>query len=113
MLRHSPAAGPSTAPPARGARSWLRPNVVQPLDPYGETHRRNRCDGAETCEQLVVAPTGDELAVDAKLRVVQLEHEARVVIEPTPERGGELDARNLDALRGEESRAALEQVERS
>ena len=43
---------------------------------------------------------------------MQLEHEAGVVVEAAAERGRELDARNVDAARGEEAGAALEQVER-
>ena len=43
---------------------------------------------------------------------MQLEHEAGVVVEAAAERGRELDARDIDAARGEEAGAALEQVER-
>ena len=43
---------------------------------------------------------------------MQLEHEAGVVVEAAAERGRELDARDVDAARGEEAGAALEQVER-
>ena len=43
---------------------------------------------------------------------MQLEHEAGVVVEAAAERGGETDARDIDAARGEEAGAALEQVER-
>ena len=88
------------------------PDLVEPLDPHREADRRDRRGGAEPRQQSVIAPAGDELAVDAHLPIVQLEHEAGVVIEPAPERGRELDARDLDALRGEKAGAALEQVER-
>ena len=43
---------------------------------------------------------------------MQLEHEAGVVVEAAAERGREADARDVDAVRGEEAGAALEQVER-
>ena len=43
---------------------------------------------------------------------MQFEHEAGVVVEAASERGRELDARDVDAARGEEAGAALEQVER-
>ena len=48
----------------------------------------------------------------ARCAVVQLEHEAGVVVEPAAERGREPDARDIDAARGEKAGAALEQVER-
>jgi hypothetical protein len=43
-----------------------------------------------------------------RARVVQLEHEAGVVIEPAAEGGGEMDAAQLDAAGGEAADAALE-----
>ena len=67
---------------------------------------------AEPREQAVVAAAGDQLAGSRALRIVQLEHEAGVVVEAAAEGGGEADARDVDAARGQEAGAALEQVER-
>ena len=67
---------------------------------------------AEAAEQLVVAAAGDQRLLDAAVRIVQPEFEAGVVVEPDEEPGREADARDVDAARGEEAGAALEQVER-
>src|SRR5262249_61714642 len=42
----------------------------------------------------------------------QLEHAAGIVVEAAAERGGKLDAGDVDAARGEKAGAALEQIER-
>src|SRR5262245_705459 len=44
---------------------------------------------------------------------MQLEHEARVVVEATAEGGREFDAPHVDTARSQEAGAALEQVERA
>ena len=67
---------------------------------------------AEPREQAVVAPAGDQLPGGARARVVELEHEAGVVVEAAAEAGREADAGDVDAARGQKAGAALEQVER-
>ena len=67
---------------------------------------------AEPREQPVIAPAGDELAGGRRAGIVQLEHEAGVVVEPAAEGGREADAPDIDAARGKKAGAALEQVER-
>src|SRR5712691_8736576 len=85
----------------------------KPLDPGRKAHRRNGLVAAEPGEQAVIAPAGDQLPGGASLRIVQLEHEARVVIEAAAEGGRELDPADVDAARGQKAGAALEQIERS
>src|SRR5690242_16918045 len=85
----------------------------EPLDPRREAHRWNGLGTAEPGEQAVVAPSSDQLPLGASLRIVQLEHEARVVVEATAEGGGELDAPDIDAARGQKAGAAFEQIKRS
>src|SRR5262245_56719235 len=85
----------------------------QPLDPRREAHRWNGFGAAEPGEQAVVAPSRDQVPGGASLRIVQLEHEARVVVEAAAEGGRELDAANVDATCGQKTNAALEQIERS
>ena len=58
----------------------------------------------------VVAAAGDQRAFGA--RIVQLEHEAGVVVEAAAEPGRELDRPHIDAARGEKAGAGLEQIER-
>src|SRR5215467_12575363 len=84
----------------------------KPLDPRRKAHGRNRLGAAESGEQTVIAPASDQLPGGTSLRIVQLEHEARVVVEAAAEGGRELDAANVDATRGQEAGAALEQIER-
>src|SRR5262249_28053891 len=106
------AAGPWPAPRGRGARSCGASERGETVDPHREAYRRHRLRGAEPGEQSVVAPAGDQLAAHLAARVVQLEHHAGVVIESAPEAGGETDAFDVDAARGEEAGTALEEVER-
>src|SRR5882724_12375249 len=84
----------------------------KPLDPGREAHRRNGPGAAEPGEQAIIAPAGDQLPGGASLRIVQLEHEARVVVEAAAEGGREPDAAHVDAARGQKAGAALEQIER-
>ena len=67
---------------------------------------------AEPREQPVIASAGDQRPGVACGRIVQLEHEAGVVVEAAAEGGGELDAADVDAARGQKAGAALEQIER-
>src|SRR5689334_8017486 len=84
----------------------------KPLDPGREAHRWNGLGAAEPGQQAVVAPASNQLPLGASLRIVQLEHEARVVVETAAEGGRELDAADIDATRRQKSSAALEQIER-
>ena len=67
---------------------------------------------AQPREQPVIASARDQRAVVACGRIVQLEHEAGVIVEAAAEGGGEPDAGDVDAARGEKAGAALEQIER-
>ena len=87
-------------------------NAGEPLDPDREADRRDRLARAEPRQQAVVAAAGDQLPGGARTRIVQLEHEAGVVVEAAAERGREADAGDVDAARRQKAGAALEQVER-
>ena len=58
-----------------------------------------------------MAPAGDQRAFGAGL--VQLEHEAGVIVEAAAEACGEFDRVHVDAARGEEAGPGLEQIERA
>src|SRR3977135_753395 len=94
------------------ARSCGASASGKPLDPGREAHRWNGLGTAEPGEQAIIAPAGDQLPGGASSRIVQLEHEARVVVEAAAEGGRELDAAAVDAARGQKASAALEQIER-
>src|SRR2546421_299055 len=70
------------------------------------------CFSAETAQQFVVAATRHQRAVRRRGRIVQLEHEAGVIVETTAIGGREANAADVDAARRQKSGAALEQVER-
>src|SRR5262249_28515306 len=110
--RRFPAGGLSTGPRERTARSSGGSDLVQSIDPDREADRRDRRYRAKPAQQIVVAPARDEMPIEALRAVMQLEHEPRVAVETTPERGRELDTRDVDALRGKKAGAALEQIER-
>ena len=90
--------------PSRAAR-----RSIQTAKPTAGIGRR----AADAGEQAVVAAARDQLAEIARARVMQLEHEAGVVVEAAAERGGEPDAADVDAARGQKAGAALEQIERA
>ena len=86
------------------------PQADKLLDRGGKSDRRDRLARAEPRQQAVVAAAGDERTLGA--RVMQLEHEAGVVIEAAAERRGEMDRAHVDAARGKKAGARLEQIER-
>src|SRR5262249_11765372 len=95
-----------------GGGSWRASQGGEALDPDREADRRDRRRAAEPREQPVIAAAGHELACAAG-RIVQLEYEARVVVEPAPERGREFDAPHVDAARRQKARATLKAIERA
>ena len=86
--------------------------VGDALDPDRKADRGDRRLGAEPGEQFVVAAAGDQRPVRRGRRIVQLEHEAGVVVEAAAIGGREADAADIDAARGEKAGAAFEQIER-
>src|SRR2546429_8696484 len=101
MRGRSPAAGLLRAPRAR-SRSWLAPDRLEALDPHRKADRGDRPRGAEPGEQGVVAAACHQLSGRARLRIVNLEDEAGVIIDAAAERGRKVQARDVDALCGQE-----------
>src|SRR5476649_918654 len=91
------------------ARSWSASASHDAVDPDGKAHGRDRHLGAKPPEQTVVASAGDQLAHHLGSRIVQLEHDASVVIDTAAETGGKPDACNIDAARGDKASAVFKQ----
>ena len=90
----------------------MAPDRLQAIDPDREPDRGDRIFRAQPRQQRVAASSPQQLAGDARVRIVNLEHEAGVIIDAAPECGRETHARNVDGLRGEKSGAAFQQIDR-
>src|SRR6185312_16885966 len=108
-LRRSPAGGPWPGRRGRAARSCGASIDGEAFDPHREADGGDRLSAAQPRQQVVVAAAGDQRIAGAR-RIGEFEHEAGVIVEAATEGRREVHALEVDALRGKEAGAALEQV---